>query len=577
MKIRKILVPGIIVLGILMSVLGTNSSVYASNSKIEKFDRLIVCFKAGTSEERISEIIQKEGTEIEATIAGLNTKVVKAKSGDVSAFSEKDWDYSEVEYVEPDYPVYADETPNDTNFSGQWGMSKIQAPQAWGVTHGSSSIKIAILDTGIDLTHPDLAAKIVATKNFSTSTTVSDVYGHGTHCAGIAAAITNNSTGVAGAGYNSNLMDVKVLNDNGSGYTSAISQGIIWAADNGANVINLSLGATGGSTTFQQAVDYAWNKGVVVVAAAGNNGSSNPSYPAYYSNTIAVAATDENDKLYSFSNYGDWVDVAAPGSAYSTLPNSGYGNMSGTSMATPFVSGLAALAFSVAKDSNQDSRLNDEVRTMIEDNTDNVGITSIGHGRINAYKTVSSGASTPTAGIVTGTVTDASSGLAVSGAAVTDGTRSTVTNTSGKYTLSGVPTGNYTLSVTANGYQKATKKISVLAGQTTTANFSLQKATSTNTMWASSITFTPSGNDLYVKVKVVNSQPISGATVKIRIQYGGHSTSARKVTDTNGETTFRIYPARNRNYTATITGLTLSGYSWESSQGVKSATYNLSR
>ncbi|GAI46832.1 unnamed protein product, partial [marine sediment metagenome] len=159
-------------------------------------------------------------------------------------------------------------------------------------------------------------------------------------------------------GYNSSLMNVKVLGDDGCGYYSWVAQGIIWAANNGADVINLSLSGSSFSSTLQQAVDYAWNHGVVVVAAAGNDGSSNRLYPAYYDNCIAVAATDANDNLASWSNYGSWVDVAAPGSAYSTKPNGQYGYMAGTSMASPHVAGLAGLVFSVVSDSNGNGRLN---------------------------------------------------------------------------------------------------------------------------------------------------------------------------------------------------------------------------
>ena len=188
-------------------------------------------------------------------------------------------------------------SPVDAYFDKQWGMNKVQAPQAWDVTTGSGEVNIAILDTGIDLDHPDLAAKIVSSINFGDSPNADDSYGHGTHCAGIAAASTNNGVGVAGLGYDSTLMNVKVLRDNGSGYYSWVANGITWAADNGAEVISLSLGGSSASSTLENAINYAWDKGVVIVTAAGNNGNSNPFYPAYYANCIAVAGTDANDNL----------------------------------------------------------------------------------------------------------------------------------------------------------------------------------------------------------------------------------------------------------------------------------------
>jgi len=147
----------------------------------------------------------------------------------------------------------------------------------------------------IKSSHEDLTGKVVAAKNFTTSRTTDDKYGHGTHVAGIAAAVTNNSKGVAGAGVNCSLMNGKVLGDNGSGAYSWLINGIIWAADNGANVSNMSLSGSSESQALLDAVNYAWGKGVVLVAAAGNNGNSTPVYPAFYDNVIAVAATDQND------------------------------------------------------------------------------------------------------------------------------------------------------------------------------------------------------------------------------------------------------------------------------------------
>jgi thermitase len=270
-------------------------------------------------------------------------------------------------------------------------MTKIQAAEAWSVTTGSSDVKIAILDTGIDQNHEDLAAKIVANKNFTSSRSVDDKYGHGTHVAGIAAAITNNRKGVSGVGFNTSLMNVKVLGDNGSGYYSWIANGITWAANNGAKVINMSLGGSSSSTTLKSAVDYAWGKGCVIVAAAGNDNTSAPLYPAYYDNCIAVAATDQNDAKASFSNYGSWVDIAAPGvGIFSTLPNhnnrigiTNYGSLSGTSMATPHVAGVAALVFAA-----KSGWTNADVRAKIQTSVDPTTGFTTSIGRVNAFKAV---------------------------------------------------------------------------------------------------------------------------------------------------------------------------------------------
>src|SRR3990170_879710 len=175
-----------------------------------------------------------------------------------------------------------------------------------------------------------------------------DTYGHGTHVAGIAAATAGNGVGVAGVCPRCTILAVKVFAD-GSGSTSdfTVAQGIVWAVDHGANVVNLSLGGPGSSAVAQAAVDYAWSRGVVVVAAAGNSGSSTLSYPAAYPNAIAVSATNSSDGLAGFSSYGSWVDLSAPDQGIlSTVPGGDYASWSGTSMATPVVAGAAGLAFS---------------------------------------------------------------------------------------------------------------------------------------------------------------------------------------------------------------------------------------
>ncbi|MEN3011091.1 MAG: S8 family peptidase [Candidatus Bipolaricaulaceae bacterium] len=314
-------------------------------------DQILVKFKPGVLPEQAAAVHARRGGQAIHVIPGIEVHVVRIPQGRVPEMVRAYLLEELVEFAEPDYVAVAYLVPNDPGYPYQWALPKIQAPQAWDLTTGSSAIRIAILDTGIDQDHEDLRAKIVANRNFTTSPTVDDRQGHGTHVAGIAAAVTNNARGVAGVGFNTVLMNVKVLDDNGSGQYSWIANGIIWAADNGAHVINMSLGGPATSSTLEAAVRYAYSKGVVLVAAAGNENTSSPSYPAYYPECIAVAATDQNDVKASFSNYGAWVDIAAPGvSIYSTLPNHtnrtgvrNYGYLSGTSMAAPHVAGVAAL------------------------------------------------------------------------------------------------------------------------------------------------------------------------------------------------------------------------------------------
>jgi thermitase len=285
-----------------------------------------------------------------------------------------------VEFAEPNYIGRIAFTPNDPSFGSQYGPQKINCPTAWDLTQGNAGVVIAIIDTGIDAGHPDLAGKLVPGYDFANNdSNPFDDNGHGTHCAGIAAVSTNNGIGIAGVGFNCSLMGVKVLNASGSGSFSAIANGITWATDNGADVINLSLGGSSGSSTLESAVNYANSRNVVVIAAAGNSNTSSVFYPAGYPVCIAVGSTDQNDNKSSFSNFGSWVDVAAPGSSIlSTYPGNRYATLSGTSMAAPHVAGQAGLLFAYLGLSTPNST----IRARIENNTVNVG-TWVARGRVN--------------------------------------------------------------------------------------------------------------------------------------------------------------------------------------------------
>ncbi|MCS7300639.1 MAG: S8 family serine peptidase [Fimbriimonadales bacterium] len=289
-----------------------------------------------------------------------------------------------VRYVERNYLAFVCSTPNDPLFGAQWGLTRIQAPQAWAQWQPQRTVYLAIVDTGVDSSHPDLSQKMRRHSNGAVygynavfnNANAGDGHGHGTHCAGIAAAHTHNGVGIAGvAAWNASLasahtavqiMPVKVLNDQGYGSFADVARGIIWAADNGAHIVSLSLGATVGTQQLHDAVNYAWNRGCLVVAAAGNNGSNAPFYPAYYENVIAVAATDPDDRLTEFSQFGAWVDIAAPGEGIlSTVPGGGYESWSGTSMACPHVAGAAALIWS-----RTPSLTNQQLRQVLENHAD---------------------------------------------------------------------------------------------------------------------------------------------------------------------------------------------------------------
>ncbi len=310
-----------------------------------------------------------------------------------------------IQFVEPNYTLHAlNDYANDPLLdSGQYAPETTQATLAWGIYNPKSTIVIAIVDTGVQYTHPDLVNRIyrqngamVGYDLANRDTDPMDDHGHGTHCAGIAAAEANNGIGIAGmAGFNpagspygARIMPVKVLKGDGSGSTSDVADGITWAADHGANIISISLGSSQYSETLNRAVQYAWSKGCLIAAAAGNDGASSKFYPAANANVVSVASTDSNDGLSYFSNYGSWVTVAAPGSyILSTILGSDYSWMSGTSMATPCVAGEAALIWAQSPGlSNQ--QVVDLIKTTTDPLIPGSALISAGEGRINALRAV---------------------------------------------------------------------------------------------------------------------------------------------------------------------------------------------
>lgn len=535
--------------------------------------QILVKFKPDASLPEAAEIHRQLGGQVKETIPGIGVQVVTVPRGQAKEKAKAYSANAKVAYAEPDFVAHALGSPDDPYFGLQWGLAKIGAPQAWDMTAGSHRINIAILDTGVDLDHPDLAGKIVSNVRFSNSGSTDDVYGHGTHVAGIAAAMTNNGIGVAGLGYSSTIMNVKVLDDNGMGAYSWIVAGIIWAADNGAEIINLSLGAPYDSSAMEDAVNYAWSKGVVVVAAAGNNGDTTPMYPAYYTNCIAVAATDVNDTLAYFSSYGEWVDVSAPGvSIYSTAKNNGYGYMSGTSMASPDVAGLAALVFTVVGDSNGNGFLNDEVRSRIQATCDNIGIGGVGSGRINAYRAVETGAGT---GTIAGIATNAGDGMPIPGATVSDGVRTSLTDAGGLYVITGVPGGTYTLTASAAGHSGSSQTVSVVGEQTVTANFVLPRLPA---LWVQSIDLVVTRRNLCLNVMVISEAgAVAGAQVAVQLTYGAQNWNFIGTTDGSGTASFVVTKPTVGTYVASVTAITMAGYIWDTTQGVTSASYTLVR
>jgi parallel beta-helix repeat protein len=323
-----------------------------------------------------------------------------------------------IEYAEPNYIYHFCNIPNDHIFSEQWSLNQsndhdIDCPEAWNITTGDSDIVIAIVDSGVDCSHPDIIDNIWENENeipgngldddnngfvddikgwnfYSNTSNPIDYVGHGTHCAGIASAVTNNGIGIAGVCWNCSIMPLKIGTD--IGCIESAANAIIYAADNDADVISMSWGGGFDSILVRNALNYAYNKGVVLVGASGNNNFDFKFYPAAFENVIAVAATDENDKKATFSNYGAWVDVAAPGvnilslrannTSMGNVWNDNYTIASGTSMACPHVAGLVGLILSKNNSLNQNM-----IESILCNSVDKIeSDESIGRGRINAFK-----------------------------------------------------------------------------------------------------------------------------------------------------------------------------------------------
>ncbi|BCY13908.1 S8 family serine peptidase [Actinoplanes sp. L3-i22] len=294
--------------------------------------------------------------------------------------------------VEVDAKAVALDAPSGTDLyrGQQWDLAAMRATDAWQKSTGAG-VTVAVIDTGVDATNVDLAGKVLTGWDATTDKAGGNIdpNGHGTHVAGTIGAVTGNTVGVSSVAPDTKILPVRVLGANGSGYMSDAAEGIVWAADNGAQVINMSLGSSSKLTAVSNAVAYARSKGVTVVAAAGNErGSGSPiSYPAADAGVIAVAATDSSDKVASYSNAGSYVDVAAPGSAIlSTYPSAlgkSYATMSGTSMASPHVAALAALLKAA-----QPSLTPDQIEQAMEKSAVDLGTAGkdndFGYGRVDA-------------------------------------------------------------------------------------------------------------------------------------------------------------------------------------------------
>jgi subtilisin family serine protease len=403
-----------------------------------------------------------------------------------------------IEYIEPNGTVYAlaQETP--------WGITRVRAPQAWPLGTTGSGVGVAILDTGIDRTHPDLVGRV---SDFGVTTVDSTSYfsdkdGHGTHVSGTVAA-ANNDIGVVGAAHTATLHSVKVLNDSGSGTWSSVAAGLDWVTSNtttyNIKVANMSLGGSTGSATLANACSAAWNAGVLLVAAAGNSGNTrgtgdNVGYPAKYDTVIAVAASDANNKRASFSSTGPAVELIAPGVGIrSTTTGGGYASWNGTSMASPHVAGVAALMFAA-----QPGLTNAQARQALRDTALNLGLPKEhqGYGLVQAdaaVKAVTGGGEPPPP--------------------------------------PPPPPGDQTMSTTIAFSRKANGNLTITVAVTADSNGAV----------------------------------LAGAAVAMSVVGPTRNYSFTGTTGTDGKVSFTIAKAPKGTYVATVTSVTLSGYVWSGS------------
>lgn len=355
-------------------------------------DELLVAPADGVAEADLQLEYGKHGGRKKKALRRLRVHRISVPAGALEAVEAALRESPKVKYVERNFEATLEFVPDDPGYGSQWHLPRVSAPAGWDLSTGDPAVVIAVIDSGIDPSQVDLAPNLVPGYNFvSNNTDTRDVRDHGTAVAGTAAAMGNEGRGVAGLAWRSRVMPLLVTGPTTT-YYSDVAEAITYAADRGARVINLSLGGTSYSSTLQSAVNYAWNRGVVVVAAAGNSGSSTPFYPAALDNVVAVAATDQSDLRASFSNYGTWIDVAAPGTRiYTTNNGGGYGYWQGTSFASPQVAGLAALMFAA-----NPGLTNAQVVSLLRARADDLGApgfdATFGSGRINVARAVQAAA-----------------------------------------------------------------------------------------------------------------------------------------------------------------------------------------
>lgn len=309
--------------------------------------RLIVGERKDADGVRVAQALAGTGLEVRRRLPELGVTLYTVAEAETESARQALAGSGLFRFVEHEYAARGGHTPDDPYYPIQWHLDRISAAEGWEISEGAAVVPIAVIDSGVDADHPDLADKILPGWDFICDAAVTpDHLGHGTSVAGVAAAATFNARGVAGVAPRNPVMPLVVLDSKDVALYSDIARAIVWAADHGARIVNLSLGGSAPSSVLQDAVDYAWARGVLVFAAAMNDGTTDPRYPAACERVQAIAATGSGDDLAPFSNHGSWIDFAAPGISIFTTQESGYGYVSGTSFASPIAAAVAALVLS---------------------------------------------------------------------------------------------------------------------------------------------------------------------------------------------------------------------------------------
>lgn len=453
---------------------------------------LLVHFESDSSQDDIERTIAEVDGTLLNWIEAINVAVVQVEPSSINGVSGQSMlsNSDTVTHVEADGWVYGAYEPDDPDLyisERVYTAELLNLFDAWDYTTGNPEIVIAVLDTGVTQEHPEFADKLLPGYDFfNQDDDPSDDHGHGTHVAGTSAAKMDNGIGAAGVCPQCSILPVKVLNQNNAGTWAGVAAGVTYAADEGANIIVMSLGSVAGTKTIEAAIEYAIEQGVLIVAAAGNINSSKDFYPAAYPGVIGVAATDKSDLRWSLSNYGDYVDISAPGhlvyGAYKDLDNEydGHRFMSGTSMATPHVAGLAGLLWS-----QDPSRTSHDVELLMRGTAVDLGSVGeddyFGDGRIDPLAALEIGAAMPKKSRLSGIVWLDTNANGIQDAnetekvpniliglknLITDETIFVRSNNRGFWQIADASAGNYTISLVVEGLIHTTHdRVIKVAGQ----------------------------------------------------------------------------------------------------------------